>query len=64
MSNLKIKAQFPEILSFLSEPYRYKILFGGRGSGKSWGVARELLIQGAMRQNPLPIVTGKLRLNL
>ena len=59
MSNLKIKAQFPEILKFLSEPYRYKILFGGRGSGKSWGVARELLIQGAMRQNPLRILCAR-----
>ena len=59
MSNLKIKAQFPEILSFLAEPYRYKILFGGRGSGKSWGVARELLIQGAMRENPLRILCAR-----
>ena len=59
MSNQKIKALFPEILEFLSKPYRYKILYGGRGSGKSWGVARELLIQGAIRQQPLRILCAR-----
>lgn len=42
-----INAQFPEVLSFLFEPYRYKVAMGGRGSGKSWGAARALLIKGA-----------------
>jgi len=61
MSNqtLQIEAEFPEKLSFLSEPYRYKVLYGGRGSGKSWGVARELLIQGAIRQQPLRILCAR-----
>ena len=27
-------------------PKRYKILFGGRGSSKSWGVAQELIVRG------------------
>ena len=36
----------PEKLAFLFEPARYKIARGGRGSGKSWGFARALLIQG------------------
>lgn len=39
--------QFPEKLQCLFKPSRYKFLKGGRGSGKSWGVARALLIQGA-----------------
>ena len=40
-------AEFPEKLGFLFEPARYKVAHGGRGSGKSWGFARALLIQGA-----------------
>lgn len=42
-----MKIELPEKLNFLFEPARYKILLGGRGSGKSWGVARALLITGA-----------------
>lgn len=40
-------AQFPDALEALFKPARYKFIKGGRGSGKSWGVARALLIQGA-----------------
>lgn len=40
-------AEFPSALRPLFEPYRYKVLWGGRGSGKSWGIARALLIRGA-----------------
>lgn len=36
--------ELPEKLAFLFEPARYKVIKGGRGSGKSWGVARALLI--------------------
>lgn len=39
------QAAFPAKLHFLFEPYRYKVLYGGRGGSKSWGVARALLIQ-------------------
>ena len=42
-----IDARFPKKLKFLFEPCRYKGAYGGRGSGKSWGVARALLILGA-----------------
>ena len=61
MSNqtLQIEAEFPEKLSFLSEPFRYKVLYGGRGSGKSWGIARELLIQGARLHEPLRILCAR-----
>lgn len=31
----------------LFQPYRYKILYGGRGSSKSWSVARVLVIKAA-----------------
>lgn len=43
-------AAFPEALEFLFEPARYKVLYGGRGGAKSWGVARYLLLEGARRK--------------
>lgn len=46
--------EFPEKLSFLFEPYRYKTAYGGRGSSKSWSFARALLIQGSIE--PLRIL--------
>lgn len=42
-------AWFPEKLRFLFSPARYKVVRGGRGSGKSWGFARALLIQGSAK---------------
>ena len=41
------KAEFPVKLQCLFDPSRYKCIFGGRGSAKSWSVARALLILGA-----------------
>jgi phage terminase large subunit len=43
---VEVKAQFPAKLGFLFHPKRYKVARGGRGSGKSWGFARALLIKG------------------
>jgi phage terminase large subunit len=40
-------ARFPKKLRFLFDPSRYKVARGGRGSGKSWGVALALLIRGS-----------------
>ncbi len=40
------RLEFPEALQPLFRPKRYKVLYGGRGAGRSWGVARALLIQG------------------
>lgn len=45
-----MNAQFPAKLKFLFEPHRYKVAYGGRGSGKSWGFARALLILAAQKQ--------------
>jgi phage terminase large subunit len=42
-----MNAEFPRKLEFLFQPKRYKVARGGRGSGKSWGFARALLILGA-----------------
>jgi len=44
------KAQFPIKLEGLFKPSRYKVLYGGRGGAKSWGIARALLIKGAKTQ--------------
>lgn len=37
---------FPDKLAFLFRPKRNKVARGGRGSAKSWGFARALLLQG------------------
>lgn len=49
-----MKFTFPPALSFLSEPHRYKILYGGRGGIKSWSIAQHLLIAGAQRTLRIP----------
>lgn len=41
------EVELPVKLRPLFEPARYKVLYGGRGSSKSWSVARALLILGA-----------------
>ena len=48
------KVEFPEKLECLFKPSRYKVLWGGRGAAKSWGISRSLLIQGAVK--PLRIL--------
>lgn len=47
---MEVLAEFPEKLEFLFRPKRLKVVYGGRGSGKSWGFARALLILGAQSQ--------------
>lgn len=37
--------EVPDKLLFLFEPKRYKVAYGGRGSGKSWSFAKALIIQ-------------------
>lgn len=50
MTNSVAKAEFPHKLQILFQKSRYKVLYGGRGGAKSWGVARALLIKGAQEQ--------------
>ena len=56
MSN---SAEFPAKLRCLFDPpfARYRVLYGGRGSGKSWGIARALLIKAAQR--PLRVLCAR-----
>lgn len=53
----EVTAQFPVKLEFLFHPQRYKVAHGGRGSGKSWGFARALLILGA--QSPTRVICAR-----
>jgi len=50
-------AKFPSKLEFLFKPKRYKVAYGGRGSGKSWGFARALLLQAANK--PLRVLCAR-----
>ena len=50
-------ADFPKKLQFLFEPNRYKVAYGGRGSGKSWSMARALLLQASNK--PLRILCAR-----
>lgn len=44
---MEVRADFPVKLQPLFRPKRYKVLYGGRGGAKSWGIARALLILAA-----------------
>ena len=46
----KLTLEIPEKLECLLEDHRYKIVYGGRGSSKSWTVARVLLAIGRRKK--------------
>ena len=41
--------QLPEWAEKLETPSRYKVMYGGRGGGKSWTIARTLLLDGLQK---------------
>jgi len=45
----EINIRFPKAFKDLDNPHRYKVMWGGRGSAKSWTAARKLLIRGLER---------------
>lgn len=49
-TELEVRAAFPEALDILARPARYKVLYGGRGGAKSWGIARALLLRAVEAQ--------------
>lgn len=54
---IEIRAEFPAKLRPLFRPKRYKVMHGGRGGGKSWAVARALLLMAA--GDPLRILCAR-----
>jgi len=50
----EVLLEFPKWAEALFEPRRFKVLYGGRGGGKSWAIARALLVQAA--QQPLRVL--------
>lgn len=50
LPNRKVEIRLPKKLSFLMELHRFKVLYGGRGGGKSWAVADALLALGAAQK--------------
>jgi phage terminase large subunit len=45
-----VRIEMPDWHEGLMRPARYKVMYGGRGSGKSWTVARALVLLAASRQ--------------
>ena len=52
------EVNLPKCFYELFEDYRYKIYWGGRGSGKSWAFATALLMLGA-REKPIRILCAR-----
>ena len=49
--------KLPKIFKSLDDRHRYKVMYGGRGSSKSWTVARKLILRGI--ENPLLILCAR-----
>jgi phage terminase large subunit len=50
MAAQTLRHKFPRKLGWLiSEQHRYRVLYGGRGGAKSWGIARALLLLGVTK---------------
>jgi phage terminase large subunit len=49
--------QLPQKLEPLWKPKRYKVLHGGRGGAKSWGIASTLLLMGA--EKPMRVLCAR-----
>jgi phage terminase large subunit len=52
-----VKVELPEAFQFLAQPARYKVAYGGRGSAKSWSVARVLCLLAASK--PIRILCAR-----
>ena len=52
-----MKVALPEAFQFLTEAARYKVAYGGRGSAKSWSVARVLCLLAASK--PIRILCAR-----
>lgn len=55
--------KFPDWAECLFTPMRYKVLYGGRGSGKSWNIARWLVIEAAKSKKRI-LCTRELQISI
>ena len=46
---MQLHCDLPAFAQELFYPHRYKVLYGGRGAGRSWSAARVLLVRGMQR---------------
>jgi phage terminase large subunit len=58
---IEVDASFPPKLAGLFAPHRYKVLYGGRGSAKSWSVARAIVLR--MAQTPTRVLCVREQMN-
>lgn len=57
VSSQRKRVDFPDKFKPFFQPRRYKVAYGGRGSGKSWSIARALLILAASK--PLRVLCAR-----
>lgn len=56
-SPIQVQLQLAPKLQCLLEPKTYKVLYGGRGAGRSWGIAQALLVKAL--QQPLRVLCAR-----
>ena len=61
MTSLVVNDSVPKIFKPLDDPYRYKVMWGGRGSAKSWSVARKVVVRMLTRPNYKVLCTRELQ---
>ena len=59
MNKGELIVRFPKVYKPLDDPYRYKVLYGGRAAARSWTIARKLLLRGT--QEPIFILCTRER---
>jgi len=57
VSKLEVLCDVPDVMLPFAHPRRYKVAHGGRGSGKSWSVARLLIARAAA--SPLRVLCAR-----
>ena len=53
----KLSIEIAEQLGDFTQPYRFRFFYGGRGAGKSWGIARVLALKAL--ENPIRILCAR-----
>ncbi len=60
---MKIQSDMPAWSSVLFEPHRFKVIYGGRGSSKSWSAAMALVLQ-AMNERHFIVCIREVQLSI